>query len=270
MDREHASVEPLPDGVFISYQRSSGAYVARAIYQSLTQQQYDVFLDVEKVDSGRFENVILNQLGRRPHFVVVLTPNTVTAIESATDWVRREIERAFELEKNVVPVFADGVSAATLPESADVPLARLRQTNGLTLVPEYFDAAMDALTTRFLKQPTLQELRFRTAEEHYAASVRARESDDYRSAERELSSAIDLDPGRPDYFQNRAAARLVLDNLDGSLLDINQALGLDPTSQQLAIDRSNILQAMGRLSEALDSYRAWARTNGVWENDLGG
>lgn len=129
---------------------------------------------------------------------------------------------------------------------------------------------MDALTTRFLKQPTLQELRFRTAEEHYATSVRARENDDYASAEHELSNAIDLDPGRPDYFQNRAAARLVLDNLDGALLDINQALGLDPTSQQLAIDRSNILQAMGRLPEALDSYRAWARTNGVWENDLGG
>ena len=92
MDREHASVELLPDGVFISYQRSSGAYVARAIYQSLTQRQYDVFLDVEKVDSGRFENVILNELGRRPHFVVVLTPSTVTAIESASDWVRREIE----------------------------------------------------------------------------------------------------------------------------------------------------------------------------------
>jgi tetratricopeptide (TPR) repeat protein len=157
---------------------------------------------------------------------------------------------------------------ADLPEFGDETLARLRQTNGLTVAPEYFDAVMRTLTERFLKQPTLQELRFKTAEDHYASSVAARESGNWATSEQELTKAIELNPGRPDYFQNRAAVRVKGDDLNGALLDINQAMGLDPTSQQLAIDRFHILQAMDRLEDALSSYRQWAQSNGVWENDL--
>jgi tetratricopeptide (TPR) repeat protein len=268
MDNDATPHQELPSGVFISYQRSSGAFLARAVYQYLKQEDYDVFLDVEQVNSGRFENVILNQLGSRDHVLVILTPNAAAAIRSPSDWVRREIERAFTLEKNVVPIFAEGARATDLSESGDETLARLRQTNGLTVTAEYFDAAMRVLTERFLQQPTLQELRFKTAEEHYDGSVAARESGDWVTAERELAKAIELNPGRPDYFQNRAAVRVTRDNMDGALLDINQAIGLDPTSQQLAIHRFHIQQAMDRLEDALSSYRQWAQSNGVWENDL--
>jgi Flp pilus assembly protein TadD len=120
---------------------------------------------------------------------------------------------------------------------------------------------MRVLVERFLHQPTLQELRFKTAEEHYATSIAARERGDLVIAEQELTEAIELSPGRPDYFQNRATVRVMRDDLHGALSDINQALGLDRTSQHLAIDRFNILQAMGDLEGALSSYRQWEQSN---------
>jgi hypothetical protein len=264
------SPEATPRGsVFLSYRRASGAFVARAIYQYLVSEGYDVFLDVEKVDSGRFESVILNQLGSREHFLVILTPETLTGLSSRSDWVRRELERALELGKNVVPILVEGVAPGDLhQEGYDPVLQQLETLNALQLDPNFFDAAMRMLTDRFLKQPTLQELSIRTAEEHYEASVRAREAEDWETAERELTAAIERNPRRPDYFNNRAIARAAMDDLPGALDDSNQALALDPSSQQLAIIRSNILQAMGDLQGALDAYRQWAQRTGNWEQDL--
>ena len=90
----------------------------------------------------------------------------------------------------------------------------------------------------------------------------------FPTAETALTKAIQSDASNSAYFQNRAAVRVQRENFSGALADINSALGLDPTSQELAIDRFNILQAMGNLQGALDSYQQWAQANGVWNNDL--
>ena len=271
MDSDPDAAEvPADRRVFISYRRSSGAFLARSIQLHLKAENYGVFLDVDEVNSGRFENVILNRLGSSNHVLVVLTPATVAAMRSPEDWVRREVKRGFELEKNLVPIFGDGVRPADLPATGEDVLGRLRRLNGLTVAPEYFDQAMRTLVERFLQQPTLQELRFQTAEERYSNSVSARERGDLDAAEAQLTEAIGLNPGRPDYYQNRAAVRVMRNDLSGALSDINQALGLDSTSQHLAIDRFHIYQAMGDLETGLSSYRQWARSNGQWTDDLSG
>ena len=38
--------------VFISYRRNVSAFVARAIFMDLREHGYDVFMDVESIDSG--------------------------------------------------------------------------------------------------------------------------------------------------------------------------------------------------------------------------
>jgi len=62
--------------VFISYRRSVSAYIARAIYYDLKQNGYDVFMDVESIDSGQFDTIILRQIEARAHFLIICTPGT--------------------------------------------------------------------------------------------------------------------------------------------------------------------------------------------------
>jgi hypothetical protein len=63
--------------VFISYRRDVSAFIARAVFQDLRAHGYDVFLDVETIDNGQFEHIILSQIAARTHFIVILTPGAV-------------------------------------------------------------------------------------------------------------------------------------------------------------------------------------------------
>jgi hypothetical protein len=45
-------------------------------------------LDVEDINAGRFESVILNQLGTCDNFIVLLTPATCSDLQNMDDWVR--------------------------------------------------------------------------------------------------------------------------------------------------------------------------------------
>jgi tetratricopeptide (TPR) repeat protein len=183
------------------------------------------------------------------------------------DWVRREAERALELGKNIIPLFFRGATVATLP-SADNIFARLSQLNALEVPHQYFKAAMEQLVSRFLTQPTLQELEVKTAEEHFEAAEEARANGNNELALREYSAAISRNPKRPDYFCNRSMSYYALERYNEALDDTNQALALDPTSQQLAKNKFYILQAMNDLQAALDWLKTWGMRVGTWEHDL--
>src|SRR5215813_1147434 len=94
---------PAPT-VFLSYRRHVSAFIARAVFQDLRQHGYDVFMDVESIDSGQFDTIILNQIAARAHFLVILTPGALDRCQEPDDWLRREIERAIALGRNVVPI----------------------------------------------------------------------------------------------------------------------------------------------------------------------
>src|SRR5262245_9363174 len=90
--------------VFICYRRDTSKYLARAIFQDLIANGYDTFLDVSTIDSGAFDSIILNQIGARMHFVVLLSPGALERCQQAGDWVRREVEEALRLKRNIVPI----------------------------------------------------------------------------------------------------------------------------------------------------------------------
>ena len=143
-----------PPTVFLSYRRSVSSFIARSIFQDLHQHGYDVFLDVENIDSGQFETIILAQIAARAHFLVILTPGTLGGCQEPDDWLRREIEYAMELRRNIVPILVndfrfDENARAFLPGR----LRDLPHYNGLGLPHDFFNAAMERLRTRFLTQP---------------------------------------------------------------------------------------------------------------------
>jgi hypothetical protein len=116
-------------------------------------------MDVESIDSGQFETIILAQIAARTHFLVILTHGSLQGCQDPDDWLRREMECAMALGRNVVPIL---VNDFRFDDNASVYLTgRLRELphyNGLLLPQDYFDAAMERLRTRFLKQPLQGEI----------------------------------------------------------------------------------------------------------------
>jgi formylglycine-generating enzyme required for sulfatase activity len=198
--------------VFISYRRSTGKHLARAIYQDLNMHGWDVFLDVTTIDSGDFDRIILNQIGARAHFILLVSPDSLERCANAGDWVLREIEEAVRLERNIVPIIEDGVDFQQqvdyLPDALRDVVSR---KNGLPLHPFYFDSGMEALRTRFLK--TAESIRLHAVSSTDHAEVRRR----LAAVEAESSArpqSLDLLPAPFDWI-NIPAGQVTLADWDG-------------------------------------------------------
>lgn len=140
--------------VFISYRRSTSKHLARSIYMELKSHGWDVFFDVNTIDSGDFDRIILNQIGARAHFILLVSEGSLARCANAGDWVLCEIQEAVRLERNIVPIVEEGASFSKevgyLPSELG---AIVGKKNALPLPHFFFDAAMDMLRTRFLKTP---------------------------------------------------------------------------------------------------------------------
>jgi tetratricopeptide (TPR) repeat protein len=156
---ENRDMDAPPPTVFLSYRRDVSSFIARSIFMDLRQHGYDVFMDVESIDSGQFETIILAQIAARAHFLVILTHGTLEECQEPDDWLRREIEYAMALKRNIIPIlvndfhFDDNVRAYLTGGLHDLP-----RYNGLVLPHDFFDAAMERLRTRFLKLPVQGEI----------------------------------------------------------------------------------------------------------------
>ena len=93
--------------IFISYRRTNLPW-ALAIYQNLTHHGYDVFFDYQSINNGDFEQIILENIKARAHFLVILTPSALERCDNPEDWLRREIETALDVKRNIVPLFLEG------------------------------------------------------------------------------------------------------------------------------------------------------------------
>src|SRR5689334_10823397 len=93
--------------VFISYRRAISKHLARSIYQDLKMNGWDVFLDVNTIDSGDFDRIILNQIGARAHFILLISKGSLERCANKGDWVLKEIEEAVRLNRNIVPIIEE-------------------------------------------------------------------------------------------------------------------------------------------------------------------
>ena len=137
--------------VFISYRRKDISW-ALLVYHRLTANGYDVFFDYTSIPSGDFEQIIISNIKARAHFLVILTPTSLDRCNEPGDWLRREIETAISVKRNIVPLFFDSFSFGTPSVSKKLTgqLSTIKKYNGLEVPASYFDAAMDRLRSQFL------------------------------------------------------------------------------------------------------------------------
>lgn len=115
--------------IFISYRRSDAAAFAGRLQENISRVLPDskVFLDVNTIGKGHnFESTIIENIDNAEVMLVLIGKGWMTTGEQGTtpriceenDYVRLEISRALEHQKNIIPVLIDG---AGMPDPAILP-----------------------------------------------------------------------------------------------------------------------------------------------------
>ncbi len=136
--------------LFISYRRQGSSGEARGIEQAL-KNDYRIFLDVDSMPSGHFDEAILRVIEAAPNFLVVLSPGSLDRIHIPNDWLRREIEHAIKTGRNIIPVMLPGF---VFPDDSALPteICDLKRWEAVEYSHVYFPSVI-ARVRSHLKPP---------------------------------------------------------------------------------------------------------------------
>ena len=141
--------------VFLSYRRDD-IELALAVYEALRGRGFDVFFDYIGLGSGSFAGQIFENIQSRAHFIVLLTPTALGRCANPDDWLRREIEAALTMKRNVIPLVAKNFDfgAESVRAALTGGMASLLHYQALELRVPTFDATMTALAgSKYLAKP---------------------------------------------------------------------------------------------------------------------
>jgi hypothetical protein len=135
-----------PIDVFISYRRSNGSQLASLLKVHLQLRGFTVFLDIEKLRAGKFDDNLLNSVRNARHFILVLTPNSLDRCVNDSeqkDWVHREVVAAIEGGCNIIPVMDN--FQWPCPETLPEDMRPICYFNGISWVHDYQEACISKL-----------------------------------------------------------------------------------------------------------------------------
>ncbi|KAF5399824.1 Sterile alpha and TIR motif-containing protein 1 [Paragonimus heterotremus] len=151
LEKDESSPKPVssslpphrPLDVFISYRRSTGSQLASLLKVHLQQRGYRVFLDIERLTAGKFNESLLHSISSSNNFLLVLTPNALDRCLNDTglsDWIHREAVWALRSNCNVIPVTDsfEWPSVDLLPED----MRPVLEYNAVNWVHDYQDACI--------------------------------------------------------------------------------------------------------------------------------
>ncbi|XP_061537349.1 NAD(+) hydrolase SARM1 [Phycodurus eques] len=143
--------QPSGPDVFISYRRTTGSQLASLLKVHLQVRGFSVFIDVEKLEAGKFEDKLIQSVQRARNFILVLSANALDKCMGDTamkDWVHKEIVTALAGKKNIVPVTDN--FAWPDPMSLPQDMRSILKFNGIKWSHEYQEASIEKIL-RFLK-----------------------------------------------------------------------------------------------------------------------
>ncbi|KAG9511230.1 Sterile alpha and TIR motif-containing protein 1, partial [Fragariocoptes setiger] len=137
--------------VFVSYRRSTGSQLASLLKVHLQLRGFSVFIDVERLEAGKFDNNLLESIKMAKNFILVLTPHALDRCEGdddCKDWVHKEIVQALASDCNIIPIFDN----FQWPDADALPadMRSILYFNGVRWIHDYQDACVDKVE-RFIR-----------------------------------------------------------------------------------------------------------------------
>lgn len=137
--------------IFISYRRDGGFETASLIAEKLRNAGYRVFLDVESLRAGKFNEQLYSVIKQCTDFILVLPKDGLERCANEADWVRLEVLCAMEHNKNIIPVMLNGFD---WPESMPPGLEGLNEYQSIAAGNyNFFDASVDRLRSYLKSKP---------------------------------------------------------------------------------------------------------------------
>lgn len=147
--------------IFISYRRKNyGCLVARAIYERLANEGYQVFLDLEGISGGEYWPQIEMNL-READDIVVVFPGDCFSPGDDTQVFIRELELAQSLNNRIIPVFMQEFNPHGPIPQAVKPILGME---GIQFFDSLFDAHIKRLRELLVSVPVHKPSRFNTDE----------------------------------------------------------------------------------------------------------
>uniref|UniRef100_A0A2S2NWH4 ADP-ribosyl cyclase/cyclic ADP-ribose hydrolase n=1 Tax=Schizaphis graminum TaxID=13262 RepID=A0A2S2NWH4_SCHGA len=137
--------------VFISYRRSTGSQLASLLKVHLQLRGYSVFIDVERLEAGKFDNNLLQSIKQAKNFILVLTPKSLDRCigdNECKDWVHKEIVAAIQDQCNIIPIMDN--FAWPEPETLPEDMQNVWKFNGVRWIHDYQDACVEKVE-RFMR-----------------------------------------------------------------------------------------------------------------------
>ena len=130
--------------VFISYRRATDAQTARLVRSELQRHGFRVFLDVDDLRPGHFDEALLKRIEEAHSFILILSPGSLEHCTDPEDWMRREAVCALAHDKNIIPILMPNF---TFPDARELPpeLQPLLVHHGIKYSHEFFDAMMEKI-----------------------------------------------------------------------------------------------------------------------------
>lgn len=157
--------------IFISYRREPSAMLANLIAEKLRKYGIDAYVDVLRLDSASitFPERLLSEIQNRDVFVCLLGDNTLES-----EWVQREIQHAFNLNKPRIPVFQEKYKPPSFPSPESIE--KLLQHDGIHVLDSrnlYIEEAIDKLARLILTTVIIQKGKNpETRDQHDIATAR--------------------------------------------------------------------------------------------------
>lgn len=84
-----------------------GSQLASLLKVHLSLKGIKVFLDVEKLQAGKFHHDLLTSIKSAKNFLLVLTPHSLDRCiedKNCDDWIHKEIVEALKNKCNIIPI----------------------------------------------------------------------------------------------------------------------------------------------------------------------
>jgi hypothetical protein len=132
---------------FVSHHQDDAGAEASLLAETLRNQGFRVFLDVDTHQVGDLEQLTRKALEESKGVIVFVGPNFGTRIENNRDWVRLELEAAHRARKEVLPLVLPNAEASLrqLPDS----LAWFGRTRWLRFDRSRVAAVVEEVTSAF-------------------------------------------------------------------------------------------------------------------------